>query len=76
MQNIKKLIFKKILIGIVLLLTVLLGIQGLSLGIFGFNIFTWITSGTINYIRGYYVVTGIATIITSILLFVKVYLKK
>jgi uncharacterized membrane protein YuzA (DUF378 family) len=65
-----------ILIGIILLLTLLLGIQGASVGIFGFNIFTLIASGTINYIRYYYLVTGIATIIASVVLFIKVYLKK
>lgn len=76
MQHKKDGLIIKILIGVVLLLTFLLGVQGASVGIFGFNIFTLIGSGVINNIRYYYLATGIATIIASVLLFLKVYLKK
>ena len=76
MQHKKYGLIWKIATGVVLLLTFLIGVQGALVGLLGFNLFTVLSSGAIKYIRVYYLVTGIATIIASIILFVKVYLKK
>ena len=76
MQHKKDGLIFKIFTGIILLLTILIGVQAAMFGLFEISVFATLGSGTMNYIKIIYLATGIATIIASVLLFVKVYLKK
>jgi len=75
MHKIKHLV-AKFLTGIILLLTILLGINAASLGLFETSIFFRIGIQEVTLLKIVHLVTGIATMIASVLLFIKVYLKK
>jgi uncharacterized membrane protein YuzA (DUF378 family) len=68
----------KVLLGIALLLTILMGLQALtlgamSLGILTSSLFSLLGNGSISIMKGIYVLSGISAIITAIILFLKVY---
>ena len=74
-------IVAKILFGIVLFLTILIGFQAITLGAMSVGILTsslykLLGFGSILAMKIIYIATGISALIASMVLFVKVYLKR
>jgi hypothetical protein len=71
----------KILIGIVLLFTLLMALQSITLGAMSLGLLTvsflqssW--AGSVAVMKGFYLISGICALVASVMLFIRVYIKK